>query len=100
MIDLTKPIRRKGDDKPLRISGPVALYDVTDGFRAERCSFAELERNYENIPEPRNPREWRASICATGAICSHIGDELRVIEWPVGAPIPSWPEGYGGQQIN
>ena len=105
MIDLTKPIRSKfvKNVYPMYVKiirGEIRLewkgeenrwldYSVTQG---------DLERNYENIPEPRKPQEWYLDLFSTKFYASkefiQPNARRRVIDWPEGAPLPDWPEGY------
>ena len=96
MIDLTKPIRHKRCD----VGGHLSIrLTVTDGFQGRVVSMEELERDYENIPEPRKPREWCLEWSPDGKRKWVIqggfresDNSVRVIEWPEGAPLPEWPE--------
>ena len=101
MIDPTKPIRRKRDKQQAVISkvrGYTKYYaEPYNEARADGpMTLEELDHDYENIPEPRKPREWGALIQKDNIITvdSEVG-LIRVIEWPKGAPLPEWPEGYG-----
>jgi hypothetical protein len=94
MIDLTKPIRVKGKPEPVKIVGPVYRVRFSGGDQAFR-SMEELERDYENIPEPRKPREfvmWERDGNLFGMDLLG-GVRIRVIEWPEGAELPEWPNG-------
>lgn len=103
-IDLSKPIRRKRDKEEVTYIGPMEaqLYDPHVG--RFYITDEELERNYENIPEPRKPRQWTILVCDSNTgDCNFFGPSdtesfsdpqrrVRVIEWPEGAPLPDWPE--------
>ena len=65
------------------------------------CNRYDIELKYENVPEPRRPREWvlveneDSSIAvAKPAVLydTHSSRFVRVIEWPIDAPLPEWPE--------
>ena len=78
-----------------------------------------LERFYENVPDrsleetrttPRKPQELFAyyrpdrlayeateseEMAERGATCyDHTRPVMRMVEWPLRAPLPDWPEGY------
>jgi hypothetical protein len=109
MIDLTKPIRRKGYGKFIGDYAHTATpgaWLVADGSNSLRSGHfvmqSELERDYENIPEPRKPREWlitslnlttgEYSAIAVGHVHQWGGYKTRVIEWPHDAELPEWPQ--------
>jgi hypothetical protein len=91
------------------VRGPFySVNQAGDPFVYE-ISHGELERDYENIPEPRKPREFYLSVHRVdGAIYFGVHDSLldanihgsqytrseliRVIEWPENVPLPDWPE--------
>jgi hypothetical protein len=56
----------------------------------------ELERDYENIPEPHRPIEYHADTIVFGEKWARqtveLGRVVRLIEWPENAPLPDWPE--------
>ena len=97
MIDLTKPIRRKGGKKTVIIPDEsfIVCHDELPICKTIRITRDELERDYENIPETRRPREWWIHLGAApesiyeSRVCV---DCIHVIEWPEGAPLPDWPE--------
>ena len=105
MIDLTKPIRRKRDGMRAKRVSEAHFYTIEheDG-RVAHIDMEILERDFENIPEPRKPREWYIYVCKTnnGSRMFDGSDPTedpsdpqvctRVIEWPEGAPLPDWPE--------
>ena len=105
MIDLSKPIRRKGEINPVHAVegyGDNILVEDRNGSYIGVYSRAAFDSLHENIPEPRKPREWyiepsfeRYELKAGTTILSRPLDFVRVIEWPEGAPLPDWPEGEG-----
>ena len=100
MIDLTKPIRRKGETKEFRIGCEpyYQVIEVGDLCWSSLLSREQIEDHYENIPEPRKPREWWLEFCGKevkSIYDSHYQGKTRVIEWPEHAPLPDWPEGEG-----
>jgi len=104
MIDTTKPIRLKGCITPLRAEPATDTYRIR-GY-CYPYTLSELDRDFENIPEPRKPREWwvneygcvygtlikSESLAERAAETGQTG-RIHVIEWPEGAPLPEWPEG-------
>lgn len=87
MIDLTKPIRRKEDGKLASLHFSCF---VMCGGGGGRVDLAELERDYENAPEPKVLHEWLAFRLEGGGLATVIrhGDKatvVRVIEWPADA---------------
>ena len=94
------------------------FYDLVKRFRlvgvATGIEFIitheELERDYENIPEKRKPREWsvtcyemvdggseidslnfvKVETCSEDLVARV--QKTRVIEWPEGAELPEWPK--------
>ena len=106
MIDLTKPIRRKGKEMGLFTVKQCDTIDVfrvkgvTTGIEFNIFGVDVLNEHYENIPEPRRPREWRASVRYDGTLVpddmipadNYPAQQVRLIEWPEGAPLPEWPE--------
>lgn len=108
MIDLTKPIRRKKDGRTFMQAAvahfhtlyPYPTSRVEDGIRV---TPDELERDYENIPEPYKPRQvWlilrdgeprKTGDAILASRYAHAGFS-RFVEWPQDAPLPDWPEGY------
>lgn len=111
-IDLSKPIRRKGDHKLCIVSKLTSYYvEPIDDIHTYKLSRCEFEAIYENIPELRKPREWRAyedslqscEFVRVWKIGSHPYDRseyrtareaplLRLIELPEGAELPEWPK--------
>ena len=102
MIDLTKPIRRKRDGMRAKRVSEAHFYTIEheDG-RVAHIDMEILERDFENIPEPRKPREWWLDLFTgrffaepqNGGLSNYpIIRTKRVIEWPEGAPLPDWPE--------
>lgn len=98
MIDLTKPIRRKCDGMRVSVEKIHEFRVDVNGSVLEYATRRELEDAYENIPEPRKPREWCLDLFSTKFYaCKEFvqpNARMRVIEWPRGAPLPEWPEGY------
>lgn len=119
MIDLTKPIRRKPGIKQQGCGWSDVLtckkifrVEAQDGsFNPEYYSLRELEHYFENIPEPRRPRDFLALEDAHNvsfvSIVPNTPDAfldtksripwgsvkmIRLIEWPADAPLPEWPE--------
>ena len=99
MIDLKKPIRHKEKlGACLATMGHrwvlVEWQDSTGGAWAYKAD--EFERFFENIPEPRKPREWEGFLTKDGGLRTNgrlTGREtIRIIEWPYDAPLPDWPE--------
>lgn len=101
MIDLTKPIRRKSDHAVVAMVSEITSYYVEprDDPQTYKLSLAELEAIYENIPEPRMPREYWAIMpgiddMRPGGYFVDKGDSagaMHLIEWPADAPLPEWP---------
>ena len=95
MIDLSKPIRSKFGKAPLRVIERLSYDIIWPNGDSHNCFRDELERDYENIPGPRRPREWWIHLGAApesiyeSRVCV---DCIHVIEWPEGAPLPDWPE--------
>jgi len=90
-IDLTKPIRRKNGPLAWVSNGPV--YQVSVNAQVSFATLSDLERDYENIPEQRKPREFSA-FERNGVLYPMDllgGARTRVIEWPEGAPLPDLP---------
>jgi hypothetical protein len=81
------------------VRGPFySVNQAGDPFVYE-ISHGELERDYENIPEPRKPREWLLRWSPDGERTwiidggfAQSDNDIRVIEWPENAPLPDWPE--------
>lgn len=105
MIDLTKPIRRKGwNQHKATVYGPKYFVSPDSVIEAPAwLTREELELYYENIPEPRKPREFHILTDVEGFVsqCTETSSvrppgraRARAIEWPVDAPLPDWPEGY------
>ena len=108
MIDLNKPIRRKGSNHTIAVvEAPFRVYHINSDDYVQ-YSREELERDYENIPEPRKPQRWWIDEASLGygasgnvyEVKNWPGDfdltrVINVIEWPQDAPLPDWPEGYG-----
>ena len=111
MIDLTKPIRRKRDGMRAKRVSEAHFYTIEheDG-RVAHIDMEILERDFENIPEPRKPREWWFNLYSDGffglqnnsieeakanVLKGQSAEHIRVIEWPGGAPLPDWPEDGG-----
>ncbi len=102
-IDLTKPIRRKWDHLEVQIRhGYIGHWLSPQGiWHEEPISPAQLERDYENIPEPRKPRElWVAFEVGNYPVKrgerawvspAQYTEYTKYIEWPEGAPLPEWP---------
>jgi hypothetical protein len=100
MIDFTKPIRLKSEH---RMIGRAYVGDrwcvvewANDGAWPYRLD--EMETYFENIPEPRKPREWFLYLHGNGErYVTRVKQDIegpetvRVIEWPEGAPLPEWP---------
>ena len=103
MIDLNKPIRRKVGGSLVAVWD--APYRVYNGDTFVQYTKEELERDYENVPEPRKPREWGIvirndhTLGAFNGKVTQLGlrdiEAIRVIEWPEGYPLPDWPEDGG-----
>ena len=104
MIDLTKPIRRKGDHQACEVTALTSYYvEPRNDPKTYKLSAAEFEAIYENVPEPRRPREWYGFVEAidcdvvqayrtSRSIVDHRdGKRFRLIEWPEGAELPEWP---------
>ena len=118
MIDLTKPIRHKKyvhegveayrfDQNTDRV---LVISSMCKPGTAMILSEQEFNGYYENIPEPRRPRDFialedkhgiaRESLVtnAPHAISDTIKRDMncamliRLIEWPIDAPLPEWPE--------
>jgi len=109
MIDPTKPIRRKGGaGEEQFVATPECVYRVHSQTEApqigERWTQELLDLYFENIPEPRKPREWWGTVTGDGIYASypkdmgtgrpiHADRVVNLIEWPEGAPLPDLPEG-------
>lgn len=91
MLDLTKPIRRKRDGVIVKGYLGVVLEDQGGRYAPDDAVLMDA---YENVPEPRKPREWWIHLDTLGAVYPQKScvDCTRVIEWPENAPLPEWPE--------
>ena len=93
MIDLTKPIRRKSTKQAVFADPCVIVRHDNDYRTYTPTCFEEL---YENIPEPRKPREFWIVPNPGQNFVREVGQKIepsiRVIEWPEYAPLPDWPE--------
>ena len=100
MIDLTKPIRRKKTREVVLFLPEPFYHLIRPGSGSLAYSADELEFHFENVPEPRKPREWHGYVdianrlIPEGGNLPTYGKYVRVIEWPLGTPLPDWPEGY------
>ena len=83
MIAPTKPIREKGYKTQLHVAPAPKTYHVN--FSSHHHTLEELDRYFENIPEPRRRREaWLETGFGGGVI--------RYVESPEGEVLPGLPE--------
>lgn len=98
MIDLTKPIRRKGSKRAEDLLDGDCVFFVSSKGDLRVLRLSELERDYENIPEPRKPHRYSDKVVYVenqmSGFRTLVPPNLSLIEWPKDAPLPDWPEGY------